>query len=508
MNRPPNIVFLFPDQLRRDFLGCYGANFIDTPNIDWIADNGVRYDNAYSASPICVPARTGLLTGMNAVRNGVTDNLHALRSDYNDAGIRTWPQLLAEAGYYTSAVGKMHFYPWDARHGFQYRVVCEDKLWAYVRDDYYHYLEERGLRKLPWDEYGDYVANRGPAATDVPWEHSWDRFTGREARRFIERHGADGPFALMVGFPGPHDPYDPATDFPHKFDADDMPNPIPAAGDPAGLVAEHVTKRQKMGMDLADWSDDRKKDARAHYAGLVKQIDHEVGEIIDTLRAQGLLENTAIVFATDHGDHLGDHGLDGKATFYEAATHIPLLVRPPRGADATAVDDLVELRDVTATMLRLAGQDLPDHMDAQPLPGLGLTDLPPRQRIFGMLTKGWMAFDGRWKLAKYASTLDPMEYDTCMTSSRSSSGRALLFDLDNDPDELRDLAADPDCASIYRRLDDELTHELMESIALAMHDRLTAPYSLAQDEAFAREGWSWPFPADASTATIVGKDCY
>ena len=98
MSRPPNIVFLFPDQLRRDFLGCYGATFIDTPNIDWIADNGVRYDNAYSASPLCVPARTALLTGMNAVKNGVTDNLHAIRPDYNDAGIRTWPQLLAEAG--------------------------------------------------------------------------------------------------------------------------------------------------------------------------------------------------------------------------------------------------------------------------------------------------------------------------------------------------------------------------------------------------------------------------
>ena len=266
MSRPPNIVFLFPDQLRRDFLSCYGASFIDTPNIDWIADNGVRYDNAYSASPLCVPARTTLLTGMNAVKNGVTDNLHAIRPDYNDAGIRTWPQVLAAAGYYTSAVGKMHFYPWDARHGFQYRVVCEDKLWAYVRDDYYHYLKDRGLRKLPWHEYGDYVASRGTATTDVPWDHSWDRFTGREARRFIERHGSDGPFAMMVGFPGPHDPYDPAADFPHKFSAADMPDPVPAAGDPAGLVADHIRARQGMGMDLADWSDDQKKSARAHYA--------------------------------------------------------------------------------------------------------------------------------------------------------------------------------------------------------------------------------------------------
>ena len=130
MTSRPNIVFLFPDQLRRDFLSCYGAGFIQTPNVDWIAERGIRYDNAYSASPLCVPARTALLTGMSALRNGVTDNLHALRPDYNEAGIRTWPQILSEAGYFTSAVGKMHFYPWDARHGFRHRVACEDKLWA------------------------------------------------------------------------------------------------------------------------------------------------------------------------------------------------------------------------------------------------------------------------------------------------------------------------------------------------------------------------------------------
>ena len=102
---------MLPDQLRPDFLSCYEADFIDTPNIDWIANSGTRYDRAYSASPVCVPARTALLTGMNAIRNGVADNLHAVRGDYNDVGIQTWPQIHANAGYYTSAVGKMHFYP-------------------------------------------------------------------------------------------------------------------------------------------------------------------------------------------------------------------------------------------------------------------------------------------------------------------------------------------------------------------------------------------------------------
>ena len=101
----PNIVFLFPDQLRSDFLSCYGAGFLDTPNIDAIAEGGTRYQNSYSASPLCVPARTSLLTGMNAVRNGVLDNLHAIRADHAEIGIHTWPEILSRSGYYTAAIG-------------------------------------------------------------------------------------------------------------------------------------------------------------------------------------------------------------------------------------------------------------------------------------------------------------------------------------------------------------------------------------------------------------------
>ena len=496
MGDRPNILFLFPDQLRRDFLSCYGASFISTPNIDWIAETGVRYDNAYSASPLCVPARTALLTGMNAIRNGVTDNLHALRPDYNEAGIRTWPQILAGSGYYTAAVGKMHFYPWDARHGFHYRVICEDKLWPKIRDDYYHYLRAHGLRKLPWNEYGGYLERKGAASTDVPWEHSWDRYTGREARRFIEAYGRDGPFALMVGFPGPHDPYDPAVDFPTKFDPEDMPDSIPASQSSGSTLREaHTRQRRGMGMDMTTFTEADKKAIRAQYAGLVKQIDIEVGEIVDTLRRHDLLDSTVIIFSTDHGDYLGDHGLQGKASFYEAATHIPLLVRLPESREAAVCPDLVELRDVTATMLRLAGHDLPAHMDARPLPELGIPDSSPRSRIFGMLTNGWMALDGDWKLSVYSSG------DWHLTDD--SSGEAMLFNLREDPLEQRNLIDNPQYGEVSRRLEAEMTREIMGSLGFAMHDRLVDPYSLSQDEDFGREGWRWRYPASASQATRV-----
>ena len=485
MAQTPNIVFLLPDQLRHDFLSCYGAGFIDTPAIDWIADHGVRYDNAYSASPLCVPARTALLTGMNAVRNGVTDNLHTLRPDHIQAGIRTWPQIMAASGYYTAAVGKMHFYPWDARHGFQYRVACEDKLWSLIRDDYYHYLKDNGFRKLRWSEYGDYLERKGVAHTDVPWEHSWDRYTGREARRFIDTYGKDGPFVLMVGFPSPHDPYDPAHDFPHTYRPQDMPAPIPASSHGHSLRESTIRSRAGMGMDLSNVTEDETRDIRAHYAGLVKQIDHEVGEIIDTLRRNELLENTVIIFVSDHGDHLGDHGIAGKGTFYEAAAHIPLLVSAPGRARGATCSDLVELRDVTATMLTLAGCELPTYMDAQVLPGLDLGGPQVRSHIFGMLTKGWMAFDGRYKLCKY------------------SSGEAMLFDLDKDRHEQDNLIADLGYAEVYRRLDAGLTREVMNAMAFAMHDRMPLPYSMSGDEDVAREGWAFRFPAPASAATEV-----
>ena len=114
MRDRPNIVFLMPDQLRHDFLGCYGAGFIDTPNIDALWEEGVRYERAYSEHPVCVPARAALLTGMNAVKAGVLDNSRWLRPDYGQCGVRTWPEILNDLGYYTLSTGKMHFYPWQA----------------------------------------------------------------------------------------------------------------------------------------------------------------------------------------------------------------------------------------------------------------------------------------------------------------------------------------------------------------------------------------------------------
>ncbi len=480
MSSKPNLVFIMPDQLRADFLGCYGADFIDTPHIDSLAADGVRYTRAYSASPICVPARASLLTGMNAIKNGVTSNGQWLRPDLAACGIQTWPELLNAAGYYTAAIGKMHFYPWDSNHGFQFRSITEDKRWINIRDNFYHHLKERGLHKLHGNEHEGYQEGRGAVIHKNPWDASWDHFVGEEACRFIRTYGDEQPFAMMVGFPGPHCPYDPNAEFLEGVDPAAMPAAIPAVpADSARLRQQNVNGNLGTwnGVDYTEFTDAHKQKIRAHYAALVKQIDYEVGQILDTLRQRGLLENTVIIFASDHGDYLGDHDLIGKGTFYEGSIHVPLIVRRPDATEAQTWDKVVTLGDVTATLLALAGVEKPAHMDSLALPQIGLPETQTRSHVVGMTSGGWMLYDGAWKLAKY------------------STGDTHLFYLPDDPHEQHNLVNDPQHQAQYVAMEATLAQEIMASILQGNADkRLDTSNAYWADRDYGKEGWQRPYP--------------
>lgn len=481
----PNLLFIMADQLRADFLGCYGADFVATPNLDALAARGLRFDRAYSASPICVPARASLLTGMNAVRNGVTDNGLWLRPDLAAAGIHTWPELLNDAGYTTAAIGKMHFYPWDITHGFQYRVAAEDKRWLEVRDDYYHFLRAHGHRKYHGREHVGYLENRGAVISKVPWELSVDHFVGSEACRFLETYGGDQPFAAVISFPGPHCPYDPAPEFLEGLDPDAMPPAVPdVPADAPGVRQQNIEGNRGgwNGVDYTEFTDAHKRTIRLHYAALVRQIDHEIGRIMDVLARRELLDNTVIICVSDHGDYLGDHNLIGKGTFFESSIRIPMLVVMPGIAGGAVARDLVTLTDVTATLLALAGVERPAYMDAQPLPGLGLTGASSRERIFGMTSGGWMNFDGSYRLHKYGT------------------GESLLYHVADDPDEQANLYDDPAHLAVRNRLERELTGEIMRSMTDAFHaNRVYSGNSMWSSRAFGVRGWQrrYPQPVEA-----------
>ncbi len=487
INRP-NLLFIMPDQLRHDFLSCYGAPHINTPNIDRIGNEGIRYERAYSLHPVCVPARCALLTGLNAWRTHVLTNGNYLRPDHRACGMPTWPQLLADHGYLTSAIGKMHFYPWDASFGFEHRIACEDKVWVNIRDDYWHYLQARGHRKYMGKEHEGYDEQRGACISRLPWDCYWDYFVGEEAARFIRDYDDERPFACMVGFPGPHDPYDPTAEFLEQVDVDKIPDPIP--GDPIHRdVSDGVHPKRQANVPRwqpetpGPYTDEQKRRVRAHYSALILQIDHEVGRILDALEERGQLDNTLIIFASDHGDMVGDHGINAKGNFYEGSAHVPMLVRPPvgmsDGSPGEVRDDLVCLTDVTATLLAASGHGVPAYMDSRPLPGLGLDGESQHEVLVGGLQSGWMAYDGRYKLVKYGN------------------GSVGLFDLVEDPTEQRNLIDSAEHTAEYRRLDTVLYQEIMRSVQQS-HD-YNLVYSPRDDalwasEEFGQPGWQRTYP--------------
>lgn len=484
-SNPPNVLFLLADQLRWDFLGSYGAEFIETPNIDRLASMGTRYTHAYSAHPLCVPARAALITGTHGLKSGVLTNGQWVRPDYPAQGIKTWPERMNEVGYSTSAIGKMHFYPWMERMGFAFKCVTEDKRWPHVRDNYHHYLHQHGSRKYVGLEHEQYLETKGAVFSINPWKLSWDHFVGQEAVSFLEKYDEERPFSMMVGFTGPHCPYDPNKEFIENIDLEKIPaaeegNPDDCPSVKSNNIAGNRLKWN--GVDISDWSPEQKKKVRQHYAGLVQQIDHEVGCILETLEKKGLLENTLIIFTSDHGDYLGDHGMAGKGTFYEGSCHIPMIVSDPSNRTPSVSDKLVELTDITATILTYAGCALPDYMDSIPLPdlpynGCGRPNIPERDAILGAVSDGCMYLEGDWKYSKYAT------------------GEMTLFNLAEDPNETANLIDDPAYHEITIRCESELSSRMLKLVFSGHRDKVVDPTNaLWSSREFGAENYRRTYP--------------
>jgi arylsulfatase len=480
-----NIIFLLPDQLRPDFLGCYGARFMSTPNIDALGNNGVTYRRAASPSPLCVPARASLLTGMNSVQHGVIENYSWLRPDRVACGVETWPEMLAVAGFHTEAIGKMHFYPWDKSEGFAHRVISEDKRHIHIQDDYAAYLAAQGLRKYHGNEHEDYFENKGAIVSKIPAEHQVDKWVADRTCEFIENYSENQPFALMVGFPGPHCPYDPPIELADLYRPEDMPDSIPATDD-SRLFRElvtNMTKRPWNKVDYTDFQDHHKRKIRAYYAALVQQIDQGIGRIVAALDASRFRDDTAIIFASDHGDFLGDYDLIGKHLFFEPSIRVPLIVKLPRAHTARSVESLVSLTDVTATILALAGVDRSSWGDSIVLPELGLPQTRSRDHIFGATEFGLMVIANERKLCRY------------------KNGHVALYNLSDDPHEQHNLADQPHTLNELRRLDAILQRDLIDSLMMANGDKFLEKSRYQGRGEFGERGWQRPYPASLAERT-------
>ena len=404
-SRAPNILLLLPDQWRWDWLGChdgsgtpYGNVPVRTPNLDALAARGVRFTQCRTNSPVCAPARACLARGVRYERCGVPSNGFNTPVDSDtifrrlrDAGYRTactgktdlqkhglfkgldgWTPAMGQLGFVESAnqCGK-----WDAVNSGRERPA----------DPYMASLHASGHAPTHLADYDARRVERGAGTistfpTPLPRRYGTDDFCGRQALDMLTRWPTDPtgehptPWMLWVNFPGPHEPFDPPAELMRRYDGVDFPPPIdwPANADPQ----DHLQLRR-------------------NYAAMCEGIDEWVGRLIDTVEARGELDRTLIVFASDHGEMLGDHGKWYKGVPEEGAVHVPLIVAGPGVPQGATRDDPVELIDLGATLLAAAGLDVPDTMDARPLAILGAT---PRDVQVSALKDWRMACDGRWKL--------------------------------------------------------------------------------------------------------------
>jgi arylsulfatase A-like enzyme len=473
----PNIVLIMPDQLRADFLGCYGAKFIQTPHIDSLAQQGLQFNRAVSPSPICIPARASLLTGHNALSTGILTNNFWLRPDHEQCGLRSLTSALLQQGYHTEGIGKMHFIPWDQHAGFSHRWIAEDKRHIHIQDDYADYLATHGLRKLAGTEEHNYGDGRMASVSPIPLEHQVDVWVGDRSVEFLDDFSQDKPFFLWVAFPGPHDPYNPPAEILESLPpAEDFPLSISGTVDSQAFqkrfIQAHLTGSAQA--DFQEFPESAKQTIRRHYAGLVHIIDNQVGRILTAIKQLDTDQETLIFFTSDHGDFLGDFDMVGKALFYDPSSRIPLIAKGEHYQVGQS-RSLVSLTDLYATILHHAGVKF-TAQDSQSIP----TNLneQTRQTLLGATGAGLMWCDQRWKLSRY------------------KNGLGTLFDLETDPVEQHNRLCDPVVANIREHMDAELTKSLIDGLAQG-HQEKSYPYmTLTPEHPSHQKNWRRPYPAN------------
>lgn len=426
----PNILFLMADQFRGDCLASAGNTVIQTPNLDRLAHEGIRFDRAYTSTPSCTPARSGLITGLSPWHHGML-GMGQMAEHYP----HELPAMLHDAGYATMGIGKMHFYPQRTLHGFDRTVLDEsgrEQTEGY-RSDYRSWFWSVAPTLSPdatgigWNDYRakPYV---------LPEDLHPTRWTADVAIRFLESYKSDRPFFLMVSWERPHSPYDAPERFVKMYENADVP---PAAiGDWAGRNALNADPNNHDSWH-GDFGPRQVLESRRSYYGSISFVDEQIGRILAVLQSRGWLDNTLILFTADHGDMIGDHHLWRKTYAYEGSSRIPLLVRWPESVTAhrgQAVDLPVELRDVLPTFLDAAGAPA----STGTFDGRSLLDL-----VRGA-TKDWRSYIDLEHSVCYSGS----EPWNALTDGKEkyilygASGREELFDLRTDPRELHNLSSE------------------------------------------------------------------
>jgi arylsulfatase len=469
----PNILWICSDQQRWDTLGCYGNSWVHTPNIDRLARSGVLFEHAYSQSPVCVPSRASFLTGRYPRTTRCRQNGQSIPADEVLV-----TKLLADAGYVCGLSGKLHLsacHP-EVTPAMERRIDdgYADFHWSHDPDpkykwpanEYFHWLREKDV------EY-QRVSFRGSPYVQVsmPAEHHQTYWCAQKAINFIEAMvDVEHPWLFSVNFFDPHHPFDPPEDYLERYldRLDDVPLPNYSPGE---LKDKPVFQRIDYegaygGQEVFSYAQMTSEDhrlVRAAYWAMIDLIDAQVGRILDALERTGQSNNTLVIFMSDHGEMLGDHGVYLKGPFlYEPAVHVPLIIVPPEAIlPGRRSSVFVELADLAPTLLEMARLPRYPGMQGRSLGSLlnGREDLHMhRDDIYSEYynakpshkdpaAHGTMVRTQRYKLVAFHG-LGEGEVD------------GELYDLVEDPQETRNLWRDPSYLTIKCDLLQRLSHRM------------------------------------------------
>jgi arylsulfatase A-like enzyme len=470
----PNIVFINTDQQRFDTINALGAEHMDTPNLDRLVEEGVTFTDCHITAPSCAPSRASLFTGYYPHTTGIYKN--------GDRWTSSWVEELSESGYYTVNVGKMHTAPYDTPMGFdeRYEVENKDRYLApvpadepplpgekFYLDEWDRALQAKGLEKQQREFYrylDDYEERMGAFEWELPEDTHPDVFVGDFATQWLNQMPKlDQPLFMEIGFPGPHPPYDPLPEYAEEYLGRDLPEPVAPEEDLEGQptpLKELRRHNEEVDHDSVvhdiDAPEDLRHRQRAYYYANVAMIDKKIGEIMDALEANGY-EDTIVIFTSDHGEALGDHGHIQKWTVYDVITRVPTIVWSPGRFEPDTVKDLVSLFDLGPTMLELADVESDETMTAESLvPALKDDD-------------GWSGRDVVFAEHARDGILQSTEF---MTMVRTDDYKLVhfvdydegqLFDLNEDPEETENLWDDPEYQDVKRELRNTLLEWRIET---------------------------------------------
>jgi choline-sulfatase len=455
--KPKNVLLMMSDQHKPDALGVAGDKVARTPHLDAFADAAIRFSNCYCSNPVCTPSRASMLTGLYTHNHGALNNTTPWPFQH-----KTLAHMFSSAGYMSALVGKMHFV--DAQtHGFDYHIDFNDwyqflgpktKLYA---DELGHPNSGSGLPQVddfwrdfgdPWKDVREKDDRKGAVSiggvSKIPEERQFDAFVARESIRFLKEHSRQ-PFFLVTSFLRPHDPFMPSQRFADMFRPEDMKLPSTWGKVNLDTVPREIrTAIERNGPTPELGEPEAARRHIAFYYANLAEMDDNAGKVLRALRELNLDDDTIVIYTSDHGEMLGEHKLWNKFVFYESSVRIPLLVRVPGLPAGGESRTLVSNVDIAPTLAELTGLRAPNKTDGHSF--VGDLRAPAKTRdttVFSEYNLGnprakYMIRHGEWKYNYFIHDM------------------AELFNLREDPEEMRNLAALPEFQTKVEEMKEQL----------------------------------------------------